>query len=323
MKKTRLDVLTYPELLAISEREYGYVKYWEDKDGNEHQYRSTVYVDSEDSLCRQFSELCSEHVEGGILYRCVLCHSKALNVYCAAINQTGRRCKNIVNPEWRDATNKTAWPPTHGEKYCNRHEREYVRAGRRFSIDMLDEWLDAWQKETILRWKKELLKKLEVLGRLTVLELFALSKSVPDNYVYFIKCGNYVKIGKSNSPERRFKSIVSEKDGTLRPANIDMSEAVLLGYVPGGDRLEGVLHGVLNSERDTGEWFRLSSKTCAVIENYMGSSEFTVSNTINSLITDYDVIIEKDLTDRLDVDSLYDAERKLSLHRWENGDEEL
>lgn len=322
MKKTRLDVLTYPELLDISDRNYGSFKMWTDRDGNEHQYRSTVYVDSNDSLCKTFSELCNEHVENGILYRCVLCHSRALNVYCAAINQNGRRCKSIVNREWIDSTDKTAWPWSHEEKYCRRHEHEYVKAGKRFNVDMLDEWLDAWQKETILRWKKNLLKKLEVLGRLTVLELLSLSKSIPDNYVYFVKCGDYVKIGKSTSPERRFKSLVSQKDATLRPDGIDMSKAILLGYAPGGDKLEGLLHLILNSERDTGEWFRLSSRTSSVLDYYMGSSEFTVKNTINSLIKDYDVIIEKDLKNRLDIENIYEADKELKLHHWRNSGEE-
>ncbi|MFM1846480.1 MAG: hypothetical protein RIS19_953, partial [Actinomycetota bacterium] len=304
------------EILEIYGTKTGEYRTWTDKNGIEHTYRSTVYVDVERSICRQGGMfLCDEHVENGILYRCILCHYEDIDSYCRATTSYGRRCKSkVANLEYNDELDYyRSFRKDPHDNYCHRHAREAVRSGKRFSIDSLDEWLDSWQKETILRWKKDLLERLEILGRLTVLQLEALSKSEPDIYVYFIKCGNYVKIGKSANPKERFKTLKRESDATIRPKDMNIAEAELIGYIPGSGFLEGMLHGHLRGyipgsgflegmlhghlreEHAAGEWFRLGSKTSKLLETYMGKSDFTVNKVVDSLIRDYDVIIGQNL----------------------------
>jgi len=337
-KRGRFDVPNFQAMEQLKNAS-GSFRVWEDADGTEHLYRSTVYVDNWDTMCRQFSVLCEQYVEDGILYRCILCHANEMDIYCKATTQTGRRCKSIVSShsgndkEWKAA--KEDWRrrmnleegTRPGDEFCHHHAREAVRKGTRFSMDMLEEWLDGWQRETILRWKKSILKDLETLGRLTVEDLRARAETEPNAYVYFIKCGKYVKIGTSRNPKSRFKTLRAEKDGTIRPKDVNMSEAELVGYFPGGHDLESLLHFTLREEHAAGEWFRLGPTTSKLMTKYMKKDDFTITGVVQSLIRDYDVLVgtpETTNLNRIDISTSYGADTELQrlrrLERISQGD---
>jgi hypothetical protein len=324
-QRGRYDVHNFEEMKKLQDG-YGSFKTWVDANGEEHQYRSTVYVDNWDTVCRHYSVTCDQYVEDGIMYRCILCHANEMDIYCKATTQQGRRCKSVVasysrdpkeweasREDWRRRMNLEEGTRP-GDEFCHHHSREAVRKGTRFSIDMLEEWLDGWQRETILRWKKSVLKDLEVLGRLTVEELRARAEAEPNAYVYFIKCGKYVKIGTSRNPQARFKTLRSENNSTIRPKGINIADAELIGYFPGGRDLESLLHWTLREEQAAGEWFRLGPSTSKLMEKYLKKDEFTVTGVVDSIIRDYDVILgvpETTKRNRIDISTSYGADTEI------------
>jgi hypothetical protein len=90
-----------------------------------------------------------------------------------------------------------------------------------------------------------------------------------DDYVYFIGCDGYVKIGHSKNPESRLLSLKSQADKTLRPPGIDLRNMKLIKKVKGGQRLESHLHVRLHNQRIVGEWFKHDTDVAHVIESYM------------------------------------------------------
>ena len=72
--------------------------------------------------------------------------------------------------------------------------------------------------------------------------------------VYFIRCGGYVKIGASRSPDARAESIRTI-GGVLAPYLLDLSGAELVATEPGGFKREKELHAQFKHLRHTGEWF--------------------------------------------------------------------
>lgn len=73
--------------------------------------------------------------------------------------------------------------------------------------------------------------------------------------VYFIRCGEYVKIGVSRDPQARLKTLRTSGNGTLAPRGIDLWEAELVGVLQGGAAVEADMHDRFARLRDTGEWF--------------------------------------------------------------------
>lgn len=65
--------------------------------------------------------------------------------------------------------------------------------------------------------------------------------------VYFIRCGEFVKIGFSVRPEERLEVIQS----------VMPHEVVLIGHIPGARRRERELHTRFAHLHHRGEWFRL------------------------------------------------------------------
>lgn len=77
-------------------------------------------------------------------------------------------------------------------------------------------------------------------------------------YVYFARCGQYVKIGFSSWPEHRVKNLLN---GSVHlPADLDRSQPVELIQVIGDciSRDERDLHKMFAEFRVEGEWFRAS-----------------------------------------------------------------
>lgn len=72
--------------------------------------------------------------------------------------------------------------------------------------------------------------------------------------VYFIRCGGYVKIGASRSPDIRLEAIRTI-GGVRAPFMLDLSGAELVATEPGGFKREKELHAQFSHLRHTGEWF--------------------------------------------------------------------
>ena len=98
--------------------------------------------------------------------------------------------------------------------------------------------------------------------------LNARPSAINDNtsYVYFIQSGEYIKIGKSRHPQRRYGQLLREDDITKRPKDVDLLDAKLLGVFMGGLVEEGMLHKKLESYRIPGtEWFKATEQVLDVI----------------------------------------------------------
>lgn len=79
------------------------------------------------------------------------------------------------------------------------------------------------------------------------------AESAPKKYVYFIRSGDFIKIGCSAHPEERVKQI--RRGGTVeRPSSWD-GEPYLIGYLPGDTKKEAEEHKQWSHLRDRGEWF--------------------------------------------------------------------
>lgn len=73
-------------------------------------------------------------------------------------------------------------------------------------------------------------------------------------YVYFVRSGEYIKIGKAIQPAERVKSL--RMGGVLAPDGMDFARVELLAFEPGGYDHESKLHRRFDKLRATGEWFR-------------------------------------------------------------------
>ena len=77
-----------------------------------------------------------------------------------------------------------------------------------------------------------------------------------DSYVYFIQCGDLVKIGVAKDVQGRLATLQ-----TGNPAELN-----LLFYIPGDKDLERELQGRFYADSVGREWFRLSDEILAFIE---------------------------------------------------------
>ena len=84
--------------------------------------------------------------------------------------------------------------------------------------------------------------------------------------VYFLRCGDYIKIGYSAAPHMRLRQIKSD-DGTKRPSDIDCASTVLVQTEPGGFNRERELHAKFAHLRHTGEWFTEAPELTDYIRN--------------------------------------------------------
>jgi excisionase family DNA binding protein len=76
-------------------------------------------------------------------------------------------------------------------------------------------------------------------------------------YVYFIRRGDFVKIGKAGNVEKRLRA--------LQAANPEPLELLATVYDDNGHALERELHRKFAALRTTGEWFRLESELAEFI----------------------------------------------------------
>lgn len=81
-------------------------------------------------------------------------------------------------------------------------------------------------------------------------------RSTPkEQLVYFIKCGEWMKIGISVNPEKRLEALRRSGNGTAAPVGIQLHEAEIVHTMPGGRPVEKFLHHQFRHLRVEGEWF--------------------------------------------------------------------
>jgi hypothetical protein len=279
------------------------------------EYDSVVYVDNTFSICRQSQGwnmvLCQEHVENRVLYRCLFCHYREQKDYCKAVNSGGRRCAQPSKHAYEERGMEWRWDDS--ADYCRWHDKEREKLGFRFSLENLEEYLEGWQKEAVMLWKRKIIKKLSTVEQLLLAQVRAVKdhlRTVPIgplgsreyeyklkgtvDYTYFILCDGYIKIGKSNNPVKRFETLCKDGDTTIRPKGIDMSGARLLGYVIGGRSMEAHLHSMLFDNHADGEWFHYDSKVAKLVDILIGENNQTVEWVLDDIIKNYDTILAHD-----------------------------
>lgn len=85
------------------------------------------------------------------------------------------------------------------------------------------------------------------------------------SFVYFIRSGDFIKIGWSKTPELRADQIRRGGHALLPTAGL-AEDPVLLAYSPGTRKDEAALHQHFHGTNDQGEWFRRSPELDELIE---------------------------------------------------------
>jgi hypothetical protein len=156
-----------------------------------------------------------------------------------------------------------------------------VERVRRYSTE---EDLPLFEKEALWYRQREILSYLSTIKDVSMLQIkdYLENRSVR---VYFIKCGDYVKIGKSTNPERRLKSLQIKGEKTIKPDGIDLATAEILGHVPGGGSIETALHRHLKAHNVKGEWFSFSPEVQSIIDIALGEKDsFTLESLIDKAV---------------------------------------
>lgn len=86
-------------------------------------------------------------------------------------------------------------------------------------------------------------------------------EQAPESYVYFIQCGDFIKIGCSATPEERVDQL--RRGGKAERPTVWEGNPYLLGYFPGGLREESEQHKRWSHLRDRGEWFKAEEELVA------------------------------------------------------------
>lgn len=278
------------------------------------EYDAVVYVDNAMSICRNTSGwdavLCQEHVKDRVLYRCFFCHEEGQQKYCKTTNSSGRRCAQIAEG-WYNKEGR--WRLKHDDSlsYCKYHSRERESKGWRFNPEEMWRWMDGYQRETVMLWKRDLIQRLQTLGEISFSQLMEMRDVFKDikrglirpsalptkTNTYFVLCDGYVKIGRAKDPEKRFADLCRDGDPTIRPKGVDMKRAKLLGWVPGSIHLETDLHGSFTKRGKwvEGEWFHYDSEAALLIDMLLGSGQESFEWVVDDLINNYDQIISHDV----------------------------
>lgn len=82
-----------------------------------------------------------------------------------------------------------------------------------------------------------------------------LTAHVLHELVYFASDGQYLKIGTSLDPDIRVSQL---RGSTQEPADVDWGQMTVVATIPGGHRVEKMLHRLMGAHRvpETIEWFR-------------------------------------------------------------------
>ena len=124
--------------------------------------------------------------------------------------------------------------------YCRHHDKE-------------------WEDNMIQR-------RLASRTSLKLAQLRDLEHQFPE-YVYFIACDGYVKIGRSRNPQSRMKQLSTKSDSTLRPEGLNLDNMKIIKTIKGGHDLEQTLHWKFSDKRIIGEWFKHDTYVAHLIDS--------------------------------------------------------
>lgn len=114
------------------------------------------------------------------------------------------------------------------------------------------------------------------------LPIFTYDKDGSMVYVYFIKSGDFIKIGKSTDPNERLKHL---QIGNPEKLKLIATSAV----VP-----EKSFHDMLSEHRVTGEWFKNNEEVSEVMEMYK-SDHYNLSLKTKSELMDLVLLLRDEL----------------------------
>lgn len=251
-----------------------------------------MYVDTDQDICTSWgsSYTCSDievkDENNWVIYKCMYCnHKDYMQKSCLALTSVGKRC--------RRSSGKFG--------YCSHHDGETaevyaasVETHLPWKVESIEEYASQAKTVAMLIAKRDIFRRIKMLKDLSLGVLYERVERIQqDCYIYFLKCGNYVKIGSSFTPETRIAQLKKENDVTLRPKSIKMEDAVCIGWVQGARSLERDIHQALSKYRENGEWFQWSPKVEALVHDVI-ADELNVKDAILRAIDDPDIL------DRLD-----------------------
>ena len=109
------------------------------------------------------------------------------------------------------------------------------------------------------------------------------------SFVYFIRSGDFIKIGWSKTPELRADQIRRGGHALLPTAGL-AEDPVLLAYSPGSRKDEAARHQRFHETNDQGEWFRRSPELDELIEQ---TSNNQCALEVDAYMADYAERVEK------------------------------
>lgn len=92
-------------------------------------------------------------------------------------------------------------------------------------------------------------------------------------FVYFVACGQYLKIGYSHDP----------RDRVRRMATNNPYDCELVGLLVGGTDLEGEIHGRFRHLHFRNEWFHLTDELLSAVSALCGDWRGLATGAIKSL----------------------------------------
>ena len=249
----------------------------------------TMYVDTDQDLCSSWgggayrcSDIEVKDEDNWIVYKCMYCnHEAVMQSSCLSTTSVGKRCRRQAN----------------SFGYCSQHYSETsevysaaVEAHMPWKVESVKEYADQAKTVAMLIAKRDIFRTIKMVKDISLGVLYErVERVTQDCYIYFLRCGNYVKIGSSFSPETRIAQLKKDNDATLRPKGLKIADAVCIGWVQGARSLERDLHQALNRYRHDGEWFEWTPKVEAVVTTII-SDELNVKDAILRAIEDPELL---------------------------------
>jgi hypothetical protein len=213
-----------------------------------------LFVDTSSSICGSWtaSEKCDDiEVKGEdswFIYKCMYCqHEELMKNSCLATTTSDKRCRKNVGRFG----------------YCNDHDADprnlitsAMEVDMPWRVESLQEFSNKITAIAKLMLKRDILHRIRNMRDVNLGVLYEkVVRNQEDCYVYFLRCGNYVKIGSSVDPEARVEQLRKDNDRTLRPKGLRLNDSVYIGSIAASRSVERDLHSILNRYRVVGEWF--------------------------------------------------------------------
>lgn len=260
-------------------------------------FRPTVmYVHTDGDYCSSWggtSYKCEDYEEktdtSWFLYKCMYCnHDEMMRSSCLATTGSGKRCRRNTNILG----------------YCSEHDsegRELIASAMEVNmpwrIESIQEFANQVKVIGMLIAKRDILHRIRNMRDISLGVLYEkVVRNQEDCFVYFLRCGNYVKIGSSIDPDVRVEQLRKDTDRTLRPKGLKMSEAVYIGSIAASRSVERDLHNVLNKYRVIGEWFEWTDVVESTVTDVL-ADEISVKMLIERAIEDPELLERMRLSD--------------------------